>query len=65
MNQYTANIDNGSGVHQCNFQAENKSQVIEQIWETFGISVHIIDIFAVEAEIELSIDEEEEVSEVE
>lgn len=43
---FYANIELGGEITQVSFQATSASDVIEQIWRTYGISTPIIEIWA-------------------
>ncbi|NEX58930.1 hypothetical protein GTP06_11470 [Lactococcus lactis] len=43
---FYANIELGGEITQVSFQATSSSDVIEQIWRTYGISTPIIEIWA-------------------
>ena len=43
---YYANVELGGEITQVSFQATSASDVIEQIWRTYGISTPIIEIWA-------------------
>ncbi len=43
---FYANIELGGEITQVSFEATNASDVIEQIWRTYGISTPIIEIWA-------------------
>ena len=43
---FYANIELGGEITQGSVEATNASDVIEQIWRTYGISTPIIDIWA-------------------
>ena len=45
-NTFYANIELGGEITQVSFEATNSSDVIEQIWLTYGISTPIIEIWA-------------------
>ncbi|MCE2322800.1 hypothetical protein ACXOXS_01345 [Streptococcus thermophilus] len=44
--KFYANIELGGEITQVSFQATSSSDVIEQIWRTYGISTPIIEIWA-------------------
>ncbi|MCE2320817.1 hypothetical protein GPX65_08465 [Streptococcus thermophilus] len=44
-NKFYANIELGGEITQVSFQATDASDVIEQIWNTYGISTPIIEIW--------------------
>ena len=43
---FYANIELGGEITQVSFEATSASDVIEQIWRTYGISTPIIEIWA-------------------
>ncbi|MEO3686362.1 hypothetical protein QK916_12300 [Lactococcus lactis] len=43
---FYANIELGGEITQVSFEAASASDVIEQIWRTYGISTPIIEIWA-------------------
>ena len=43
---FYANIERGGEITQVSFKAASASDVIEQIWRTYGISTPIIEIWA-------------------
>lgn len=43
---FYANVELGGEITQVSFQATSPSDVIEQIWRTYGISTPIIEIWA-------------------
>ena len=45
-NTFYANIELGGEITQVSFEATSSSDVIEQIWRTYGISTTIIEIWA-------------------
>lgn len=45
-NKFYANVELGGEITQVSFQATSPSDVIEQIWRTYGISTPIIEIWA-------------------
>ena len=45
-NTFYANIELGGEITQVSFKATTASDVIEQIWRTYGISTLIIEIWA-------------------
>ena len=45
-NTFYANIELGGDITQVSFKATSTSDVIEQIWRTYGISTPIIEIWA-------------------
>ena len=45
-NTFYANIELGGEITKVSFKATNTSDVIEQIWRTYGISTPIIEIWA-------------------
>lgn len=44
-NKFYANIELGGEITQVSFQATDASDVIEQIWKTYGISTPIVEIW--------------------
>ena len=44
-NTFYANIELGGEITQVSFKAKSASDVIEQIWRTYGISTPIIEIW--------------------
>ena len=44
--KFYANIELGGEITQVSFEATSASDVIEQIWRTYGISTPIIEIWA-------------------
>ena len=44
--KFYANIELGGEITQVSFQATSTSDVIEQIWRTYGISTPIVEIWA-------------------
>lgn len=44
-NKFYANVELGGEITQVTFQATDASDVIEQIWKTYGISTPIIEIW--------------------
>ena len=44
-NTFYANIELGGEITQVSFKATSASDVIEQIWRTYGISTSIIEIW--------------------
>ena len=44
-NTFYANIELGGGITKVSFKATSSSDVIEQIWRTYGISTPIIEIW--------------------
>ena len=44
-NTFYANIELGGEITQVSFEATSSSDVIEQIWRTYGISTPIIEIW--------------------
>lgn len=45
-NTFYANIELGGEITQVSFEVKTSSDVIEQIWRTYGISTPIIEIWA-------------------
>ena len=44
-NKFYANIELGGEITRVSFQATSASDVIEQIWSTYGISTPIVEIW--------------------
>ncbi len=44
-NKFNANIELGGEITQVSFEALDASDVVEQIWRTYGISTAIIEIW--------------------